>query len=100
MGRPREGPAVDITWSSFTSTATVAFGPTAATSADVLSPTEVQAVAVPGSGTVDEGATTADGPSAADQYTYLAVPMVTGRSSRAGPTVGGTEMDIYGSGFD
>ena len=72
-------------------------GPTAATSYTVVSATSITAVSPPGTGTVDVTVTTPGGTSAtsaADQFTYDPVPVVTGISPAAGPMTGGTTVTV------
>ena len=55
-----------------------------------------------GTGTVYVRVTTAGGTSAtsaADQYTYVAVPTITSLSPTSGPAAGGTSVIITGTGF-
>jgi hypothetical protein len=66
---------LDVAGTGFSSGATVAFGGQGSPSITVLSPTEIEAVAPGGSGTVDVRVTTANGTSpavSADRYTYVA----------------------------
>lgn len=83
---------------------TVDFGSVPASSFTVDSDTQLTATVPAGSaGTVDVtaltwlGATTAI--SAADQYTYLPVPAVTGVSPGSGLSVGGNTVTVTGTGF-
>jgi hypothetical protein len=79
---PSSGPAaggtsVTITGTNFTTGASVAFGPNAASNVVVTSGTQITATSPPGSGTVDITVTTPSGISAttpADQFTYSAAP--------------------------
>ena len=90
-----------ITGSGFTGATAVDFGPLAATIVSV-SATTITAYSPPGTGTVDVIVITPSGPSAtspADQFTYQAVPTVSGLVPNAGPTVGGTTVIITGTGF-
>ena len=81
----------------------VKFGTANATSYTVDSATQITAVAPSGSaGTVDVIVTSASGSNtaaAADQYTYVAVPTVTGVSPTAGSTAGGESIVITGTNF-
>ena len=97
------GTTVTVKGTGFTSGATVQFGSTPATSVTVLSSTSLRVVDPPGSpGVVDVTVTTPDGTSpvvTGDQFTYIALPTVTGVSPAAGPTAGGNTVTITGSGF-
>jgi DNA-binding beta-propeller fold protein YncE len=81
----------------------VMFGPNAATNVTVLSSTTLTATSPPGSpGTVDVILTTPGGTSStssADQFTYVALPTVTGVQPPTGMTTGGTLVTIFGNGF-
>lgn len=88
----------------FPGVSVVDFGSVPAPSFTVDSDTQLTATVPPGSaGTVDVtaltwlGATTAI--SAADQYTYLPVPTVTGVSPGSGQSVGGNTVTVTGTGF-
>ncbi len=88
----------------FPGVSTVDFGSVPATSFTVDSDTQLTATIPPGAaGTVDVtlltwlGAITAT--SAADQYTYLPVPAVTGVSPASGQSVGGNTVTVTGTGF-
>lgn len=105
---PGSGPAaggtsVTISGSNFTSATAVRFGGTNATSYTVNSASSITATSPAGSpGTVDITVTTASGTSAtgvSDQYTYIAVPAVSGVSPNSGSTAGGTSVTITGTGF-
>ena len=96
------GASVTITGSGFTPTATVDFGGTAAGSVTFDSPTALTAVTPAGSGPVDVTVGTAGGTSPtspADQYYFGAAPTVTGLSSTGGPTAGGGQVTVTGTGF-
>ena len=105
---PKAGPTaggtiVTITGTGFVPDATVAFGTTNAsvtyvssTPLTATSPSQNQA------GPVDITVTTTAGtssPSTADQFSYDAVPTVTGVSPAAGPTAGANRVTITGTGF-
>lgn len=97
--RPNSGPtgggtAVTVSGSNFASSDTVDFGATAATSATVVSPAQIDAVSPPGSaGTIDVTVATPAGTSAtssADQFAYVVPALAvttttlpTGRIGRA-----------------
>jgi len=96
------GTAVTITGSNFSGATAVTFGGTAATGYTVNSATQITATAPAGTGTVDVRVATSAGTSAisaADQFTYVAAPVVSAVSPAAGPTTGGTTVIITGSNF-
>ena len=101
---PSSGPAaggtlVTITGTGFTGATAVDFGTTAATNFTVVSSTEITADSPAGTGVVDVTVTTPGGKSAtsaADQFTYIAAPAVTGLSPTSGPAAGGTLVTITG----
>jgi hypothetical protein len=106
---PTEGPlaggtSVTITGSYFTGTTVVAFGTIPASNVVVVSDTEITANSPPqAAGMVDVTVTAPGGisaASAADQFTYVAPPVVTGINPPAGPLAGGTMVTIDGSGFN
>jgi IPT/TIG domain len=93
---------VTITGTAFTGATAVDFGTTAATNVTVVSSTEITADSPAGTGVVDVTVTTPAGTSAtsaADQFTYIAAPVVTGLSPINGPVTGGTLVTITGTGF-
>jgi hypothetical protein len=105
---PAQGPlaggiVVTITGTGFTGASAVAFGANPAASFSVASPTSITATAPAGSaGTVHISVTNGIGTSAAvaaDQFTYLAAPAVTGVAPTSGPAGGGTSVVITGSAF-
>jgi|GEM_PF-1200204 len=66
------------------------------------SDSRIVATSPPGSGTVDITVVTAYGTNAkgaADQFTYVGAPTVTGLAPVAGPTAGGTAVTVRGTGF-
>ena len=90
------GTTVVITGTGFTGATAVSFGGTAATGFTVDSATQITASAPAGTGTVDVRVTTPSGTSAtsaADQFTYVAPPTVTGISPTSGSTAGGATAD-------
>jgi hypothetical protein len=94
------GTLVTITGTSFTGATAVDFGTTAATNVTVVSSTEMTADSPAGAGVVDVTVTTPAGKSATstfDQFTYVAVPTVTGVSPNSGPPAGGTVVTIIGT---
>jgi len=102
-GKPAGGDSVTITGSGFTGATSVMFGATAATAMTVGSDAQITATSPAGAGTVDVTVTTPAGTSAssaADQFTYTAVPaVVTGISPAVGSAAGGNSVTITGSGF-
>ncbi|MDN2715587.1 IPT/TIG domain-containing protein [Janthinobacterium sp. SUN120] len=104
---PTAGPAagsttVTISGTGFGSATAVTFGGTAATGFTVNSATQITATAPAGSGTVDVRVTTVGGTSAtsaADQFTYVAAPVVSSISPTSGPATGGTTVTISGTNF-
>jgi hypothetical protein len=98
------GTSVTITGTGFTGTTAVSFGGVAATNVVVNSATSITATSPAHAvGAVNVRVTTAAGQSAvvtpADQFTYVAFPMVSGVSPVSGPPAGGTSVTITGSGF-
>ena len=97
------GTSVTITGTNFTGATKVNFGGVAAASFTVNSATSITATSPAGSGTVDVIVTTPGGTSAtsaADQFTFTAVPpTVTSISPNAGPVAGGTQVTINGTNF-
>ncbi len=102
---PGEGPAtggtpVTISGSEFTKAATVSFGSTEAEDVQVESPTQISAIAPPGTGRADVTVATAGGVSptgAADRFKY--VPSVTKVEPGEGPAAGDKAVTITGTGF-
>jgi hypothetical protein len=93
---------VTITGASFSGATAVDFGTTPATHVTVVSNTTITADSPTGNGVVDVTVTTPVGTSptsAADLFTYLAAPAVTGLSPTNGPLAGGTSVTITGTGF-
>src|SRR5207244_11416423 len=100
---PNSGPtagstSVTIAGTGFINGASVNFGLDAATGVVVNSPTSITALSPAESpGTVDVTVTTTGGTSttsAADQFTYNAVPTVDALNPTSGPTGGGTSVTI------
>jgi large repetitive protein len=104
---PTSGPAaggttVTITGTNFTGATAVTFGAMTATGFTVNSATQITATSPAGLATVDVSVTTAGGTSAtsaADQFTYVAAPTVTGISPTSGPALGSTTVTITGTNF-
>ncbi|MBT0768317.1 IPT/TIG domain-containing protein [Kineosporia sp. J2-2] len=100
------GTSVTITGTGFaglSGASAVQFGGTNATGYTVNSATSITATAPAGSaGTVDVTVTNPAGTSAAsaaDQFTYIALPTVSGVSPATGPTAGGNTVTVTGTGF-
>jgi hypothetical protein len=106
---PSSGPAgggtvVTITGTNLYGATAVTFGSNAATSFTLISSTQIIATAPPGTaGGQHITVTTEDGGSsnntAADLFTYLNVPTVTGINTTSGSSLGGTIVIITGSNF-
>jgi hypothetical protein len=102
FGAQTGGTSVVITGTNLSGAQGVTFGGAAASSYVVNSANQITAVSPSGTGTVDVRVTTPGGTSpisAADQFSYLATPVVTGISPTAGPQVGGTAVTITGTNF-
>ncbi|MFE2873735.1 IPT/TIG domain-containing protein [Embleya sp. NPDC059259] len=101
FGPTAGGTSVTVTGTHFTGSTAVAFGATPAASFTVVNDTTITATAPPGApGTVDVTVTGPGGTSptsAADRYTYTAVPAVTSISPNSGPEAGGTVVTVTGS---
>jgi hypothetical protein len=99
---PDEGPiyggnAVTLTGTNLSGATAVRFGDTHASSFTIDSPTQITAVAPPGSaGTVDVTVTTPDGTSPGVPYIYLEAPVLTALSPDKGPEPGGNTVTITG----
>ena len=97
------GTSVTVTGTGFTGATAVTFGGIPAASFTVNGDTSITAVSPAASaGTVDVMVTTAGGPSSAssgDQFTFIAVPTVSGISPDSGTVDGGTLVTITGASF-
>ena len=97
------GTAVTITGTNLSGASAVSFGGTPASSFTVDSATQITATApARGAGIADVRVTTLGGQSAntaADDYTYVAAPAVSGLAPSSGPTTGGTAVVITGTSF-
>ena len=97
------GTSIVITGGGFTGTTAVQFGGINATSFTVNSASQITAIDPAGPvGVVDISITNTFGSSAtssADQFTYVAAPIVTSISPSGGPSGGGTSVIITGAGF-
>ena len=94
------GTSVTVTGTGFTGASAVQFGTTAATSFTVNSATSITATSPAGSGTVNVTVTTPGGTSAtsvADQFAYVAAPIVSSVSPSSGPQAGGTSVTVTGT---
>ncbi|MBW3497584.1 putative Ig domain-containing protein [Janthinobacterium sp. NKUCC08_JDC] len=94
------GTTVIISGSNFSGTTAVTFGATSAAGFTVNSASQITATAPAGTGTVDVRITTVGGTSAtsaADQFTYVGAPVVSGISPTFGPTAGGASVTITGA---
>jgi hypothetical protein len=95
------GTSVAISGTGLAGATAVSFGSTAAGSFSVNPEgTEILAESPAGAGTVDVTVTTLGGTSAttaADRFSYFAVPVVAGLSPAAGPETGGTTVTITGT---
>jgi hypothetical protein len=99
-GAAAGGTTVAVVGNGLSGATKVLFGNAPATRFTVTNDAQINAVAPPGTGTVDvtvvsPGGTSATSPN--DQYTYL--PSVTGISPASGPAAGGTAVTISGVGF-
>jgi YVTN family beta-propeller protein len=103
---PNQGPtaggtSVTVTGTNFTGATTVNFGANPAAIVGSCTATSCTVTAPAGAaGTVDVTVTTPGGisaASAADHYTYIAPPAVTGVSPNAGPLTTGTSVTITGT---
>jgi Cadherin-like beta sandwich domain/IPT/TIG domain len=96
------GPLVTITGTGFNSATAVRFGAMDSPYFTIVSDTQITAVAAFGEGTVDVTVTASGGTSAtsaADQFTYVRFPTVSGISPASGPAGGGTAVTITGTNF-
>jgi hypothetical protein len=96
------GTLVDIHGKNLGGVTGVSFGSAPASVVTPVSQGEVEAVAPPGTGTVDVTVTTPTGVSAAltaDEFTYVTTPSIQKVSPRTGTTLGGNRVTISGAGF-
>ena len=96
------GTSVTISGTNLSGATAVSFGGNAAGSFTVNSATQITATSPGGTGTVDVTVTTSGGTSttgAADQFTYVPGPAVTGVNPNTGPPAGGTSVTISGANF-
>jgi cysteine-rich repeat protein len=103
MGPATGGTSVTIAGTGFSGVTAVDFGTSSAASFTVNSDTSITAVSPAASGgTVDVTVTSAGGTSAtssADQFTFVAAPVVSGISPNSGSVYGGTLVTITGANF-
>ncbi len=102
IGAVAGGTVVTITGTNFTAASAVNFGGAAAASFTVNGATSISATSPAGTGTVDVTVTTPGGTSvtsAADQFSYSAVPTIVSVSPNGGPPAGGTAVTITGTNF-
>ncbi len=100
-GPSEGGTTVTITGTGFLGATAVTFGPTEATSFQVVSATQITAVAPAGSGTPNVQVVGPGGSSAlitGDNFSYL-VPTITSLSPSSGPSSGGTTVTVKGTDF-
>jgi hypothetical protein len=102
-GSTAGGTSVAITGTNFSDASAVTFGSTNATSYTVTDTSHITATSPAGSaGTVHVTVTNTAGTSStssADQFTYDALPTVTGISPTSGVAAGGTSVTITGTNF-
>ena len=101
-GTSAGGDTVVITGSGFTGATAVNFDNSATPPPAVNSDAQITVTSPPGTSTVDVTVTTPSGTSptsAADQFTYVGGPQVTGVNPNSGTSAGGDTVVITGSGF-
>ncbi|MFE9324952.1 IPT/TIG domain-containing protein [Nocardia sp. NPDC052278] len=99
QGSTAGGTTVTLTGSGLTGVTAVNFGGTPATSFTVNSDAQITAVAPAGTGFVSVTVTGPGGTSNPVTYIYVVVPTITSISPTAGPTAGGNNVTITGTGF-
>lgn len=100
-GSTAGGTAVTLTGSNFTGVTNVRFGSTSATFT-IVSDTQITTTSPAGTGQVDVSVVSLGGTSAntaADNFTYLALPAVTSLSPATQSLAGGNSVTLTGSGF-
>ncbi|MFD5114497.1 MULTISPECIES: IPT/TIG domain-containing protein [unclassified Streptomyces] len=94
------GTTVTLTGTGFTGATSVTFGGVPATSFNVVSATQITAVAPAGAGTVQIVVTTSGGTSNGINFTYAtATAVITSVVPNQGPVAGGNTVTVSGSGF-
>ncbi|MFF1418696.1 IPT/TIG domain-containing protein [Streptomyces sp. NPDC058280] len=94
------GTTVTLTGTGFTGATSVTFGGVPATSFNVVSATQITAVAPAGAGTVQIVVTTSGGTSNGINFTYsTATAVLTSVVPNQGPVAGGNTVTLNGSGF-
>ncbi len=102
---PTEGPEtggtlVTVTGTGFTGATGVTFDGTAGSALDVVSDTEITVTTPAGTpGAAEVVVEHANGDSEPGEFTYLAVPTITGLTPTEGPETGGTAVTVTGTGF-
>jgi hypothetical protein len=100
IGTPGGGDVVTITGSGLLGATSVRFGTAAVPPMPGGSDTQITVITPPGAaGPVDVTVTSPGGTSAAVQFTYAALPAVTGVAPPSGKAAGGDIVTITGSGF-
>jgi alpha-tubulin suppressor-like RCC1 family protein len=105
-GLEQGGERVTINGSGFSAVQSVMFGTHEANEVEVVSPTSINVLAPPGSGTVQVTVTTASATSptgTASEFSYVPVerrPVVKALTPAEGPTAGGTTVTLTGRRFD
>lgn len=100
VGPEGGGTAVTVSGSSLAQATEVQFGGASAESYHVVSPETIEAVAPPGSGTVNVIVSTpygTSGPVVGDEFAYVPPPAISGVNPGSGPEGGGTTVTISGS---
>ncbi|MCP2280467.1 IPT/TIG domain-containing protein [Nocardia amikacinitolerans] len=99
QGSTAGGTTVTLTGSGLTGATAVNFGGAPAASFTVDSDTQITAVSPAGTGFVSVTVTGPGGTSNPVTYIYVVVPTITSISPTAGPTAGGNNVTITGTGF-
>ncbi|MFD6356924.1 IPT/TIG domain-containing protein, partial [Nocardia tengchongensis] len=99
QGTTAGGTTVTLTGSGLTGVTAVSFGGAPAASFTVDSNTQITAVTPAGTGIVSVTVTGPGGTSNPVVYVYVVVPTITSISPTAGPTAGGNNVTITGTGF-
>ncbi|WP_201297900.1 IPT/TIG domain-containing protein [Nocardia sp. CY41] len=99
QGSTSGGTTVTLTGSGLTGATAVTFGTTPATSFTVDSDTQITAVAPAGTGIVSVTVTAPGGTSNGVAFVYVVVPTISALTPTSGPTSGGNNVTISGTGF-